>query len=245
MKIGILETGEISDDLLGKHGDYPSMFTRLLHTIDPDVDFFSVKILNGELPKRPDDADGWIITGSKFGVYEDLPWIEPLKKFIRTSIDHKIPLAGICFGHQILAEALGGKVEKSKKGWGLGVHDYTVETKPTWMRGLNDVFSGHAVHQDQITKLPETATVIASSEFCPYAALVYGDPENPDALSVQPHPEFSADFVDDLIELRVPEVFSEDDASKARATLGLPVHNEDWALWIHKFLDLAATHDKK
>ena len=245
MKIGILETGEISDDLSGKHGDYPSMFKRLLHAIDPEVDFFSVKVLNGELPDTPDDADGWIITGSKFGVYEDLPWIEPLKKFIRTSVDHNIPMAGICFGHQILAEALGGKVEKSRKGWGLGVHDYNVEVKPSWMEGIDEGFSGHAVHQDQVIELPESATVIASSEFCPYAALVYGDPENPDALSVQPHPEFSADFIDDLIVIRVPEVFSEGDANKARATLGLPVHNKDWALWIHNFLDIAATHNKK
>ena len=244
MKIGILETGEISDDLLDKHGNYPSMFERLLHAIDPKVDFFGVRVLDGELPKSPKDADGWIITGSKFGVYDDLPWIEPLKKFIQNAIEHKVPLAGICFGHQILAEALGGKVEKSDRGWGLGVHDYKLETKPRWMQGTDDGFSGHAVHQDQVVKLPESATVLASSEFCPYAALVYGDPENPDALSVQPHPEFSTDFIEDLIKIRVPDVFSEVDASKARATLGLPVHNEDWALWIHNFLNLASTHNK-
>jgi len=243
MKIGILETGEISDDLYDKHGDYPTMFKALLHAIDPDVDFFSVRVLEGELPSSADAADGWIITGSKFGVYEDLPWIDPLKVFIRAAVDKKIPIAGICFGHQILAEALGGKVEKSHKGWGLGVHDYEIEAKPSWMEGAHEGFSGHAVHQDQIIELPESATVIASSEFCPYAALVYGDPENPDALSVQPHPEFSADFIDDLIEIRVPEVFSEDLASEARASLGLPVHNSDWALWIHRFLDLAAAHN--
>ncbi|MGE4612467.1 MAG: type 1 glutamine amidotransferase [Paracoccaceae bacterium] len=240
MKIGILETGEISDDLVGKHGDYPSMYMSLLHAIDPSVDFFGVKVLEGKLPESPDEADGWIITGSKYGVYEDLPWIEPLKNFIRTSVKHKIPVAGICFGHQILAAALGGTVEKSHKGWGLGVHDYDIEARPSWMKGAGKRFSGHAVHQDQVIKLPESATVIATSEFCPFAALVYGDPENPDALSVQSHPEFSAGFLDDLIEIRVPEVFSEGDASNARATLGLPVDNNDWALWIHSFLELAA-----
>lgn len=240
MKVGILETGEISEDLYDKHGDYPTMFKALLHAIDPDVEFFSVRILEGELPEKPGAADGWIITGSKFGVYEDLPWIKPLKTFIQATVSEKIPMAGICFGHQILAQALGGEVEKSHKGWGLGVHDYRIDDKPTWMKGSHTGFSGHAVHQDQIIRLPDTATVIASSEFCPYAALVYGDPENPDALSVQPHPEFSADFIDDLIGIRVPHVFSEDLATAARATLGSPVNNAEWALWIHSFLDLAA-----
>lgn len=244
MKIGILETGEISDDLKGKHGDYPSMFKNLLHAIDPSVNFFGVKVLDGKLPESPQDADGWIITGSKFGVYEDLPWISTLKNFIKASVEQKVPLAGICFGHQILAEALGGAVEKSHKGWGLGVHDYSIEARPSWMEGSDSGFSGHAVHQDQVVKLPESATAIATSEFCPFAALVYGDPESPDALSVQSHPEFSADLIDDLIEIRVPGVFSKEDASQARATLGLPVNNNDWALWIHKFLKLAASREK-
>ena len=245
MKIGILETGELTDDLSKKYGDYPSLFARMLHAVNPEIDFHSVKVLEGELPKAPRDAHGWIITGSKYGVYENHFWIDPLKEFIRLSVNTNTPLAGICFGHQILAEALGGKVEKSHKGWGLGVHNYTVTTKPSWMEGINGAFAGHAVHQDQVIILPETATVIASSEFCPYAALVYGDPESPNALSVQPHPEFSADFIHDLIETRVPDVFSKEQADKARATLGRPVDNEDWANWIHSFLVLAAAPNKK
>ena len=245
MKIGILETGELTDDLSAKHGDYPSLFTRFLHAIDPNIDFHSVKILDGELPASPNDAEGWIITGSKHGVYEDHFWIDPLKEFIRSSVTARVPLAGVCFGHQILAEALGGKVEKSEKGWGLGVHDYTIAAKPSWMTGLNASFSGHAVHQDQVIELPETATDIATSNFCPYAALVYGDPEAPAALSVQPHPEFSASFVDDLIAARVPDVFSAEQADKARATLGLTVHNKDWANWIHSFLDVSTARNRQ
>lgn len=245
MKIGVLETGEIPENLLDKHGDYPSMFAQMLQRENPEIEVFAVKVCNGEMPAAPTDADGWIITGSRHGVYDDLPWIAPLKTFLRGCVEAGVPVAGICFGHQILAEALGGKVEKSDKGWGIGVHDYKVENLPTWMEDMGDGFSGHAVHQDQIVNLPPDATVVASSDFCDYAALVYGDPENPKAISVQPHPEFTAQYVGDLIDGRLAPVLSEDLAQSARDSLGRKVHNAEWGRWINRFLTLAARHSEK
>lgn len=245
MKIGILETGEIPETLHVKHGDYPSMFMRLIGQIAPNTTFVSYKALNGELPDTPTDTDGWIITGSRHGVYESLPWIAPLKEFLRDCLTQKVPVAGICFGHQILAEAMGGRVEKSNKGWGLGVHEYTVDKPLSWMNGFENGFATHALHQDQITRLPADTTVIASSDFCEYAALVYGDPESPDAFSVQPHPEFSSSFVDELIEQRTPEVFEAGLANTARETLGQHVDNDKWAHWIYKFLAQAADRRKE
>lgn len=240
MKIGILETGEIPESLLDIHGDYPSMFARMLQDENPDLEIVPFKVLNGEMPTSPDVVDGWVITGSRHGVYDDLPWIDPLKEFLRECVRQKVPVAGICFGHQILAEALGGKVEKSDKGWGIGVHDYHAKNAPVWMKGMDQGFSGHAVHQDQIVKLPPDATVVASSEFCEFAALVYGDPESPDAISVQPHPEFSADFIDDLIDSRLANLLTEDLADTARNSLGQRVHNDEWGGWINRFLELAS-----
>ncbi len=244
MKIGILETGEIPENLLDKHGDYPSMFADMLRTENPGLEIFAVKVVGGEMPASPHDADGWIITGSRHGVYDDLPWIEPLKEFLRACINEDVPVAGICFGHQILAEALGGKVEKSDKGWGIGVHDYKVENLPLWMEDMGEGFSGHAVHQDQIVQQPPDSTVVASSDFCEYAALVYGDPENPKAISVQPHPEFSAHYVGDLIDVRLAPVLPEDRAKAARESLGKPVHNKEWGSWINRFLSIAAERAK-
>lgn len=238
MKIGILETGEIHEDLHAEHGEYPTMFERMLHKVNPEIEFFAVKVCGGEMPAGPRDADGWIITGSKHGVYDDLPWIASLMDFLRECVAEQVPIAGICFGHQILAEALGGKVVKSDKGWGIGVHSYDVTAFPDWMEGAGTQFAGHAVHQDQIVALPDNATVIASSEFCEYAAIVYGDPDKPLALSVQPHPEFGTAFIEDLVDVRLKGVITSEEAANAHKSLANPVNNDDWGRWIAKFFEL-------
>ena len=240
MKIGILETGIIHEGLTKLHGAYPTMFERMLHSVDPEIEFFSIKTCEGEVPNAPSDADGWIITGSKHGVYDDLPWIAPLISFLQACSSEQVPVAGICFGHQILAEAMGGKVEKSDKGWGIGVHSYDLDTRPSWMTNGRSSFAGHAVHQDQIIDLPSDATVIASSEFCEYAAIVYGNTENPTAISVQSHPEFGTEFVNDLIDIRLKGVITSDEASQAHQSLGQPVDNDIWANWLVQFFELAA-----
>ena len=240
MKIGILETGEVHDALIDKHGDYPEMFENLLRSHAPDAEFITVQVVKNQPLGKPTDADGWIVTGSRHGVYDDLPWIDPLKTFLRECIAQHVPVAGICFGHQILAEAMGGRAEKSDKGWGLGAHEYKVENAPSWMTGIGDSFAGHALHQDQVTKIPPSATRIASSDFCENAALVYGDPEHPDAISVQPHPEFDADYIHDIIDVRLKDSVAEHLREQGRKTLGQPVHNAEWGSWIIKFLEMAA-----
>ena len=133
MKIGILETGEVNPALRERHGDYPEMFERLLGAVDSSLEFAVVRVVAGEMPAAPGQADGWIVTGSRHGVYDELPWIAPLKAFLRSCIAARVPVVGICFGHQILAEALGGRAVKSEKGWGLGVQavSYTHLTLPT------------------------------------------------------------------------------------------------------------------
>ena len=154
MKIGILETGEVHPDLKARHGDYPAMFEALLRTADPALEFAVVRVVAGEMPAAPTQADAWLVTGSRHGVYDDLPWIEPLKAFLRAAVAARVPVIGICFGHQILAEALGGRAVKSDKGWGLGVQDYELAARPGWMDGLPDRFAVRALHQDQVVELP-------------------------------------------------------------------------------------------
>jgi GMP synthase-like glutamine amidotransferase len=143
---------------------------------------------------------------------------------------------GICFGHQILAEALGGRATKSEKGWGLGVQDYELVARPRWMDGLPERFAVRALHQDQVVRLPRDATVLARSPHCEFAALAYGDPEAPDAVSLQPHPEFGPEFMDELLVLRAGVAFPEAAADVARASLVRPVENEAWARLITAYL---------
>lgn len=240
MRIGILETGEVVDDLKGRHGDYPAMFRRLLSAADPGLAFTTVRVVAGEMPAAPRDADGWIVTGSRHGVYDGLPWIEPLEAFLRDCVAARVPVVGICFGHQLLAEALGGRAVKSDEGWGLGVQDYEIVARPSWLTHVPDRFSARALHQDQVVALPANATVLARSPHCAIAAVAYGDPEHPAAVSLQPHPEFGADFMDELLALRAGTAFPVEDATAARASLARPVANDAWARLIVDYFHRAA-----
>ncbi|MGO4908896.1 type 1 glutamine amidotransferase [Pseudorhodobacter sp. W20_MBD10_FR17] len=187
MLIGILQTGLAPDQLMDEMGDYPDMFQRLL--AGHGFTFKTYRVLEGEFPPDVKAADGWLITGSKFGAYEDHAWIPPLEDFIRASYAAHVPMVGICFGHQIIAQAMGGRVEKFTKGWAVGATDYD-------FGGTNVRLN--AWHQDQVVEKPESAEVVGSNAFCANAALLYDDR----AFTVQPHPEFQPDFVDGLMKTR-------------------------------------------
>lgn len=229
MKIGILKTGDVNPALVEKHGEYPDMFVRLLGDVDPSLEFLVVDVDGGEALGEPGDADGWLVTGSRHAAYEDHDWIEPLSEFLRAAIAAKVPVVGVCFGHQILAQALGGRVAKSDRGWALGVQEYEPAEVPGWMQGIKGGWSAHALFQDQVAELPEGAIVVARSEFCPFAALIYGDPEAPNAISVQPHPEISADYMRDIIEVRIAGLAPAETINRALDTIGKPVDSRRWA----------------
>ncbi|WP_221794149.1 type 1 glutamine amidotransferase [Oceanobacter mangrovi] len=197
MKIGILATGITPDEMIPQYGSYADMFVRLFAPLNPGFDYQVYDVRLGTFPEAADECDGWIITGSKFSVYEDIDWIHQLKEFTRAIGASRKPLVGICFGHQLMAEAFGGKVEKYTGGWGVGVHQYQVHG------ALADKLSGqirvNAVHQDQVSILPAGAEVVASSEFCRYAGLSY---DGGRMVSLQPHPEFTLKFEEDLLKFR-------------------------------------------
>ncbi|ETX30051.1 type 1 glutamine amidotransferase [Roseivivax isoporae] len=203
MKIGILQTGLLPDTLISAHGDYPDLYARLLD--GHGFEFEAWRVVEGAFPDGPEAAEGWLITGSRHGAYEDHPWIPPLEALIRDIVAAERPLVGVCFGHQIIAQALGGRVEKFPAGWSVGPQVYDFPEGPLAVT---------AWHQDQVTAAPEGAEVVASSDFCANAALLYAGR----AYSVQPHPEFTDAFTRDLIDSRgrgtVPDALL--DAARAR-----------------------------
>jgi GMP synthase-like glutamine amidotransferase len=224
MKLAILETGRPPGDLVRRFGDYPAMMTRMLGG-EFEIDTFDVAA--GEFPADPSDYEAYLVTGSPAGVYDPLPWIESLKQFLRDAGDRK--LVGICFGHQIMAEAFGGHVEKSDKGWGIGLQHYEIDRVEPWMDEMASI-DVPASHQDQVVAQPPHTKVIASSPFTPFAALAWTDRP---AISVQFHPEFDLDYAKALIEARREKM---PDADRAIASLDRPNDNARIADWIRRFL---------
>lgn len=122
--------------------------------------------------------DGLLVSGSEFGVYDDTPWMAPLRRLLEATREAGKPVFGICFGHQIMADVYGGKAEKSAQGNHVGLRHYDMDGARV---------DANVWHKDQVTRVPPGARVIGSASYCPVSALAYGFP----ALSVQFHPEYS------------------------------------------------------
>lgn len=223
MKVAILETGRPPGNLAEVFGDYPDMFKALL---GPGFECDSFDVQSGELPATG-SHEAYLVTGSPAGVYDPFPWIAPLEQFIRDAAATK--MVGVCFGHQVMAQALGGRVEKSDKGWGAGLHDYTVVGTEPWIDKMG-VVAVPASHQDQVIVQPANTRVVAASHFTPLAAICWTDRP---AISFQFHPEFSPEFAKALIQRRYDVV---PDPDAAVASLDAPNDNARVGGWIRNFL---------
>lgn len=231
MKLTIIQTGEVPLPLRESFGPYPEMFERMFARAGADFTFETVPVLSGAPFPKVHGLQGVVITGSAAGVYEDHPWLEPLRAFIREAYGARTPMLGVCFGHQIMADALGGDVRRSEKGWGLGRHVYRVLKRPRYMAAAPDAVAVACSHQDQVIMPPEEAEVILASEFTPNAGLAY---RNGAALSFQPHPEFDDSYALALAELRRGRA-SDEVVDAALASVSRPSHSNEIAGYIAEF----------
>jgi GMP synthase-like glutamine amidotransferase len=234
VKLTIIETGLVPQPIRESFPDYPEMFRRMVARVDAGIACETVSVVKGEALPDPSGIGAVLYTGSPAGVYDPEPWIDPLKDFIRRAAAAGTPQAGICFGHQIMGEALGGRVVKSEKGWGVGRHTYALAHRPAWSPSpAPEAFTIAVSHQDQVIDKPPAATVIAASAFTPFAALDYqGFP----AISFQCHPEFEPDYAAALYTARRGKSLTGAEADAAVASLAGDCDRRLLAEWIVRFL---------
>ena len=230
MKIGILVTDDVLPELAPRYGEYADMFTRVLAAADPGLAFASYQVHRGHYPGAPGDCDGYLITGSRHSVYEALGWIASLERFVLELIDARRPLFAGCFGHQLVAHALGGEVAKAERGWTLGVRTTSICSPFPWadpaVEELNLIHS----HKDQVVRLPEGAVLVGTNDACPFSMYRIGG----HVMSCQGHPEFSRDYARELYDAR-REVFGEELWREARASLDGRTDEDLLARWALDF----------
>ncbi len=239
MKIGILVAGDLSQERKLRFGTLATMFETLLSSVEPELIYQDYDVFKDVFPTDPQECDGWLITGSYHSAYEDLPWMLRLQAFIRETLDANIPMIGICFGHQIMAQALGGRVEREASGkWGAAVNTYKLDGGagefPSWMSSDSTQISLQASHQDQVTILPTNAKLLGGNDFCPNGILSYGNT----GFSMQLHPELSSDFIRDVFETRRGDVMSEEETDLVLEKVDLPVDSPLAARWMVDFFKL-------
>jgi GMP synthase-like glutamine amidotransferase len=237
MHIAILQAGRTNPDMPAEFQDYPDMFKTLFaaQTYNDSFAFSNVPVIDGVFPEAVDDYDGYLITGSAFGVYDDAPFIADLMVFIRQIFAARKPFVGVCFGHQVIAHALGGHAAKFDGGWGIGTMQVQLVGAAEWIPANMERVDLIHVHQDQVTQLPPQAVRLAESNFCKNAAFAIGN----QVFSVQGHPEFTPAYTNALINIREDKI-GKVRAAVARSSLENPHDGQQVGGWI---LDFFANHD--
>ncbi len=230
MKVGLLECDHVLEKYAHIAGDYRQMFADLFSRHAPQLELVSFDVRNGKFPASVDACEAFVCTGSRYSAYDEDDWIQELKNFLRQLRDGNKPFVGICFGHQLMAEALGGKVEKASQGWGIGVHSLNVVKQESWMQPEQSSCGIQYSHRDQVVRLPENSEVLGESDHCPVAMFRVSET----MLGIQGHPEFPAAYVESLVRGRT-ELIGADKVNAAK--FDAPTDEAIITNWLAKFLN--------
>lgn len=230
--IGILTCGALDEDIQDPYGDIPDMIIAAFQRNDASLEFSVFDAINNDLPAL-DSCDAFLLTGSTNSSYERTPWMLNLEEFVRECARSGTKLLGICFGHQLISQALGGKVEPCERGWALGTGFYELTAQKSWMYPTLGKLDVLVLHRDQVVQLPEKSKVIAQSQFCPYFMVQHG----PNILTIQGHPEFTAPILRHLTDYNIDN-FTSNKIREALFSLNAPVDSDAAIKWMINFIQL-------
>ena len=231
--LGILQCDSVLEQFQPQFGNYPSMLSELFIQAAPAIEIKVYDVQHDHYPSHLDECNGYVTTGSKASVYDDEIWIKQLEDFILALHQARKKLIGICFGHQLIAQALGGKVSAAQQGWGVGVHTNKIHQHPNWLHPVQETFNLVVSHKDQVTQLPIGAKLIAYNDFCPHAAFQIDS----HILTVQGHPEFSKPYAETLMKYR-RKVLGEKCYSEGIESLAKPTDHILFTQWMVNFMKM-------
>lgn len=203
-----------------------------LNAVRPDWQTRVYMARDGELPATTEGLDGVVITGSPASVNDDAAWIRAAEACVQALQRDAVPTVGLCFGHQLIAKALGGRVEQAHD-WGLGVGQVQITTPQAWMQPPQDRLTLFAAHQDQVTRLPEGARLLGGSDFCPIGCYLVGH----SLLGIQYHPELDRAFMRALLDHIEPHM-PPGVVPRARPQVEQPVDADLFFEWMARFLEM-------
>ncbi len=231
MKIGILECDCVNENLQNDFKDYPYMFIESFNTLGAGFEYKIYNVTNNHLPVNIDECDAYIMTGSRASANDDDAWIPELEEFICSCQKQEKKLVGICFGHQLMAKALGGKVVLSDSGWGIGLIKSKVLQKKSWMEPSLSQFNMIICHKDQVIRISEDTELLVSNDHCTNFIFQCGE----NMLGIQGHPEFSKDFCRALMKVRADSI-PDDRLEAGYNSLSDNPDNQILMQWIVNFL---------
>jgi GMP synthase-like glutamine amidotransferase len=222
--IGLLQCDHVRPEFLPIAGDYDAMFRRWL-----PGEWRVYDVTRGERPAAIDECDAYVATGSRASVYDREPWIGAFAELVRELHETRAPFLGVCFGHQMIGHALGGRVARSPRGWGVGVHRFAVSAREPWMEPPAGSFGLLMSCQDQVEELPPDAVVLAGNDHCPVGMFRCSS-----LLGLQGHPEFPVEYARAVMCSRRERIGPER-VDSALATLEGRTDPDTVAAWVRRF----------